>query len=406
MNNAPQRTILHVDMDAFYASVEILDRPELEGAPVVVGGLGPRGVVSTCNYLARTFGVHSAMPMGQARRLCPQAHYLPPRMARYRECSAQVFAVFHSITPLVEGLSLDEAFLDVTASRRLFGAPQDIALRVKRDIKSNTGLTASVGVAHNKFLAKLASDLQKPDGLVCVDATRLNEFLDPMPIRRLWGIGPRTAPKLKAQGILTFGQLRKADATVLKAALGNRSEHFRLLASGIDEREVQAESPDKSISHEVTFDTNLSGRDELVAELQHLTEAVARRLRQRQLLASTVQIKIRDGRFHTVTRSRSMRAGSNSTMTLYRMARALFETWRSANANTPVRLLGMGVSGLEQQYTEAQLSGLGAGDASGRQLDSSSEQRLDALFDRINQRYGEAKIVHGMTLRRNREDNK
>lgn len=399
MNLPAPRAILHVDMDAFYASVETRDQPELEGQPVVVGGLGPRGVVSTANYPARVFGIHSAMPMGKAKRLCPHAHFLRPRMDRYREVSAVVFEIFHSVTPLVEGLSLDEAFLDVSASSRLFGDAEGIALRIKSDIQSRLGLTASIGIAHNKFLAKLASDLKKPDGLVHVPTTRLHEFLDPMPISRLWGIGPRTAPKLKALGILTFGQVRRADAAVLFPVLGNRVEHFRLLAAGEDEREVEPVQPDKTISHEITFDTDLSNRAELLAELQRLTEAVTRRLRKRQLIAQTVVVKIRDPSFQTVTRSRSMRAGSNNTMTIYRMARALFESWRSLHSNTPVRLLGVGATGLEPSQGEGRQGGMNVGN----QLDSRSEQRLDEVFDSINARFGESGIVHGMTMRRRRD---
>jgi DNA polymerase-4 len=337
--------------------------------------------------------------MGKAQRLCPHAHFLRPRMDRYREVSAAVFEIFHSVTPLVEGLSLDEAFLDVSASVRLFGDVEDIAQRIKTDIKSRLGLTASIGIAHNKFLAKLASDLKKPDGLVHVPTTRLHEFLDPMPISRLWGIGPRTAPKLKALGILTFGQLRKADSAVLLPVLGNRVDHFRLLAAGEDEREVEPVQPDKTISHEITFDTDLSDRAELLAELQSLTEAVARRLRRRQLIAQTVVVKIRDPAFQTVTRSRSMRAGSNSTMTIYRMARALFESWRSSHSNTPVRLLGVAATGLEPSQGEGRQGGMDVGN----QLDSRSEQRLDEVFDSINARYGDSGIVHGLTMRRRRD---
>jgi len=394
-----RRAILHVDMDAFYASVEVLDQPALENQAVVVGGLGPRGVVATANYAARVHGVHSAMPMQQARRLCPQARFLFPRMERYREISASVFELFRSVTPMVEGLSLDEAFLDVTASLKLFGDATEIARRIKADIRRHIGLTASVGVAHNKFLAKLASDLQKPDGLVCVPADQVHAFLDPMPISRLWGIGPRTAPRLKALGILTFGQLRRADTALLRPALGNRTEHFRRLAAGEDEREVVALSPDKSISHEITFDQDLVEEAELLAELMALTEAVAGRLRKRQLIARTVVIKVRDPAFNTVTRSRSMRAGSNSTMTLYRIARALFEAWRASNLGTPVRLLGMGVSGLEHRFGVLQ----SGSSASGNQLDSRGDQRLDQVFDSINQRYGTSGIVHGLTLRRRKE---
>ena len=392
--SSSQSAFLHVDMDAFFAAVEMLDDPALADQPVVVGGLGPRGVVSTANYAARKFGIHSAMPMGRARRLCPRASFIRPRMARYREKSAEIFRIFRSFTPLVEGLSLDEAFLDVGGSLRLFGGPVDIAKAVKEKIHQDTGLTASVGVAHNKFLAKLASDARKPDGLYVVDKDRVHEFLDPMPVTRLWGIGKRTAPKLRAVGILTVGQLRHTDESVLRQALGNRSGHFLRLARGEDEREVRVQRPDKSISNEVTFDVSLTDRDELLAELQRQAENVARRLRKRHMLARTVNIKVRDDRFHTITRSRSMIAPSNSTRTLYRMARALFEKWRNAHLSTAVRLLGMGVSGLEDE---------GEGHTEGDQADSFTEQGIDSVFDEINERFGTKGIVHGKTLQRGKK---
>jgi len=392
MADSTQRAILHVDMDAFYASVECLDDPSLQGQPVIVGGLGPRGVVAAASYEARTYGVHSALPMSRARRLCPKAHFIQPRIARYREKSAEVFSIFRDFTPLLEGLSLDEAFLDVTGSLKLFGTQAEIGALIKQRIKRETGLTASVGLAHNKFLAKLASDAQKPDGLVFVDPEKVGSFLDPMPVSRLWGIGKRTAPRLKALGILTIGQLRKSDVSIIQPVLGNRTEHFLRLARGEDEREVIASRPDKSISHEVTFDTNISDRTELLAELQRQAESVSRRLRAAGLMASTVVVKIRDPGFHTVTRSRSMRACSNSTQTLYRMARALFEKWRESHRTTPIRLLGMGVTGLEQAEASAH--------DTGDRLDSRGEQEIDRVFDSINKRYGEARIVHGQTLRR------
>jgi DNA polymerase-4 len=392
MTESAQRVIIHVDMDAFYASVECLDDPSLRGQPVVVGGLGSRGVVATASYEAREYGVHSALPMSRARRLCPKAHFIRPRLARYREKSTEVFSIFRDFTPLVEGLSLDEAFLDVTGSLKLFGTQKEIGALIKQRIQRETGLTASVGLAHNKYLAKLASDVQKPDGLVFVDPDKVHDFLDPMPVNRLWGIGKRTTPRLKALGILTIGQLRKSDISIIRPILGNRSEHFLRLSRGEDDRKVKTGRPDKSISNEVTFDTNLTDRSELLAELQRQAESVSRRLRSQGLMARTVVVKIRDPGFHTVTRSRSMRACSNSTKTLYRMARALFENWRESHRTTPVRLLGMGVTGLEQ--TES------ADHDMGDRLDSRGEQKIDRVFDSINQRYGEAKIVHGQTLRR------
>jgi len=392
MKQANQHAIIHVDMDAFYASVESLDNPSLKGQPVIVGGLGPRGVVATASYEARVFGVHSALPMSHARKLCPHAHYIRPRMDRYREKSAEVFSIFRDFTPLVEGLSLDEAFLDVSGSLRLFGSDLEIARRIKARIERETGLTASVGVAHNKFLAKLASEAGKPDGLVRVEPEKISAFLDPMPIARLWGIGKKTAPRLRAIGILTIGQMRHADRSILEPVLGNRSDHFLRLCRGEDDREVSPERPDKSISHEITFDKDISEHEVLLAELQRQAEAVSRRLRAQGLMAGTVIVKIRDPGFRTVTRSRSMRACSNSTRTLYRMARALFEGWRETNRNTPVRLLGMGVSGLEEGHQ--------AGSQAGDLADSRSDQDLDRVFDSINQRWGESGIVHGLTLKR------
>ena len=395
MASNAERVILHVDMDAFYASVELLDDPSLADEPVVVGGLGPRGVVATANYPARKFGVHSAMPMARARRLCPQARFIRPRMARYRQESAEVFSILRRFTPRLEGLSLDEAFLDVTGSLKLFGGPAEIAVRIKEDVLRETGLSASVGVAHNKFLAKLASDAQKPDGLVWVRPAEVRAFLDPMPISRLWGIGKQTAPRLRALGILTIGQLRRADETALQPVLGNRVQHFQALARGEDERPVETSRPDKSISHEVTFDADIDDPGELLAELQRQAENVARRLRDQGLMARTVMVKIRDKSFKTVTRSRSLRACTSNTRTLYQMARALFEKWRISHRATPVRLLGVGVSGLEPAN---------AGDRSaGDRDDSRAESDIDRVSDEINRRYGGAGVVHAQTLRRRRD---
>jgi DNA polymerase-4 len=393
--NTGSRAILHVDMDAFYAAVETLDDPTLEGGPVVVGGLGPRGVVATANYAAREFGVHSAMPMAQARRLCPQAHFIRPRMARYRELSDAVFRVFDEVTPLVEGLSLDEAFLDVSGSLRLFGTARAIGERLRLRIREATGLTASVGVAHNKFLAKLASDACKPDGLLVIEPDRVRAFLDPMPIPRLWGIGKRTAPRLRALGLLTVGQLRRADPEILHPVLGQRSEHFQRLARGEDDRAVQPSRPAQSISHELTFEVSLRAEDELLAELQRQSEKVARRLRGAGLLARTVTVKIRDDRFRTVTRSRSLVAPTDSTRTLYTMARALFTTWKAAHRSTAVRLLGRGVAGLETARPDAA--------DPGDRAEAETDARVDRVVDAINRRYGERGIAHARALLRRKD---
>ena len=313
-------------------------------------------------------------------------------MERYRQKSREVFAIFEAFTPLVEGLSLDEAFLDVGSSLRLFGGPLDIAARLKSRIRAETGLTASVGVAHNKYLAKLASDARKPDGLLWLHREQVQGFLDPMPISRMWGIGKQTAPKLRAVGILTIGQLRRADPSLLQGALGNRVEHFQRLARGEDDREVEPQRPEKSISHEATFDRDIGDPAELLAELQRQTESVARRLRSQGLMARTVVVKIRDDQFRTVTRSRSLHACSSSTRTLYRMARALFENWRKEHRTTRLRLLGIGVTGLEASEANSE--------SAGDWLDSRSDRSIDQVSDRINRRYGEAGLTHAQTLRR------
>ncbi|MDT8319202.1 MAG: DNA polymerase IV [Xanthomonadales bacterium] len=411
MSDPELRAVIHVDMDAFYASVECLDDPSLRGLPLIVGGLGPRGVVATASYEARVYGVHSAMPMAQARRLCPQARFVKPRMTRYGEKSAEVFGIFRDFTPLVEGLSLDEAFLDVSGSLRLFGGHVAIGQRIKQRIATETGLSASVGLAHNKFLAKLASEAQKPDGFLQVPADGARAFLDPMPVTRLWGIGKRTAPRLRALGVLTIGQLRRVDVSVLQTALGKRAEHFQRLARGEDSREVTPARADKSISHEVTFDANVLDRTELLAELQRQVEKVAARLRAREQMATTVVVKVRDACFQTVTRSRSMPACSNSTRTLYRLARALLEAWREDHQGTPVRLLGMGVTGIEGNAAKCRVSDSmrenastnGASERIGEQLDSQDERGIDRVFDRIKHRFGSAGIAHAQTLRRKKD---
>jgi DNA polymerase-4 len=323
------------------------------------------------------------MPMVRARALCPRGCYVRPRMARYREVSTQVFAVFHELTPLVEGLSLDEAFLDVTGSLRLFGSREAIGQRIRERILAQTGLQASVGMAHNKFLAKLASDAQKPAGFVSVDPLAVQAFLDPMPIKRLWGIGRKTEPLLRAQGWLTIGQLRRANPLLLREVLGNRAGHFLALARGEDEREVMAVRPDKSISHEVTFDDDLLDPRALLAELLRQSEAVARRLRHQHLAARTVQVKIRDRQFRTMTRSLTLRMPSQGTRTIYQAGKSLLSRWLRENHNTPVRLLGIGVSGFEEEEPLAQ---------------KSRSVALDVVLDSISERFGADKAVRGLGL--------
>jgi DNA polymerase-4 len=344
-------------------------------------------VVAAASYEVREYGVFSAMPMSRARRLCPNAVVLPVRMSRYRQVSAEVFKIFHEVTPEVEGLSLDEAFLDVTASLALLGSIETIGATVRAEILSRTGLHASVGMAHNKYLAKLASDAGKPKGFVHVPRDGVRLFLDPMPVKRIWGIGKQTLPKIQKLGILTIGQLRKADPTVLSQALGKRTGHFQALARGEDEREVVASRPDKSLSREVTFDQDISKPRELLAELQRQAESVTGRLRSEGLVARTIQIKVRDYRFRTATRSRSLAAPTASTEVVFKQARALLKTWLQQHLNTPVRLLGIGLTGLEEP------------DERGIEYDTAAQKALDKTLDEIKRRYGEDKATRALALR-------
>lgn len=379
-------------MDAFYASVEQNDQPQYRNKPVIVGGTGGRGVVAAASYEIRKYGVFSAMPISRARRLCPHAIILPVRMSRYREVSAEVFKIFREATPEVEGLSLDEAFLDVTGSLALFGSIETIGASLREKILSRTGLHASVGMAHNKYLAKLASDAGKPRGFVHVPRDGVRLFLDPMPVSSIWGIGKQTLPKLKKLGVLTIGQLRKTDPVELQRVLGNRAGHFIALAKGEDDREVVSARPDKSLSREATFDEDIVKPTELYSELQRQVESVAGRLRGEGLLARTIQIKIRDSRFRTITRRRSLAVPTASTQLVFKQARQLLEKWLQEHLNTPVRLLGVGVSGLEEP------------DEHGIDYDSPEQKVLDSTLDEIKRRYGENKLTHARAMRTDRKD--
>ena len=386
-----ERAIIHVDMDSFFASVEQLDQPQYRNQPGIVGGPGGRGVVAAASYEVRKFGVFSAMPVAQARRLCPQAILLPVRMARYRELSAEVFKIFRETTPQVEGLSLDEAFLDVTGSLALLGSIESIGASIRSNILQRTGLHASVGMAHNKFLAKLASDAGKPKGFVHVPPDGVQAFLDPMPVSRIWGIGKKTLPKIQKLGILTIGQLRKADPVNLSRTLGKRTGHFLALARGEDTREVIASTADKSLSREVTFEKDINSAREMFAELQRQAESVTERLRSQGLVARTIQVKIRDNRFRTASRSRSLVAPTASTQLVFKQARSLLQTWLQDHQNTPVRLLGVGLSGLEEPNER------------GIDYDSAGQKALDSTLDEIKRRYGDGKATRGLALRKARK---
>ena len=384
--------ILHVDMDAFYASVEELDDPGLVGQPVVVGGTPDgRGVVAAANYAARRYGIHSAMPAARARRLCPQAVFLRARMDRYVEVSRALRGIFARYTPLLEPLSLDEAFLDVTSSLRLFGDGLAIARRIKGEIRAELGLVASVGVAPNKFLAKLASDLDKPDGLVVVPTDAIEAFLEPLPVSRLWGVGKVSNRDLAEMGVHTIGDLRRLPEALLVSRFANTAAHWARLARGIDDRRVVPDRDAKSISHETTFATDIDDPEVLKSWLLELTEQVATRLRRQGLRGKTVFIKVRYADFHTVTRSESLDAPSNVTRELYVTAARLLQA-QLARSPRPVRLLGMGVSALTAgAHAQGQLF---------ETEDREQQRRIDTVVDSIKSRFGNRALRRGGGARR------
>jgi DNA polymerase-4 len=381
------RQIIHVDMDAFYASVEQLDRPELRGKAVIVGGHPKsRGVVSAASYEVRKFGVHSAMPTAQAMRLCPHAILLPVRMDRYAEVSQTIHAIFERYTPLVEPISLDEAFLDVTGSTNLFGSAEQIGRDIKSRIRQQTHLTASVGVAPNKFLAKLASDLQKPDGFVVITEQNKQQILDPLPVGRIWGVGKVTEQALRARGIHTIAELRGTILGELKGIIGNAADELLKLARGEDDREVEPDRERKSLSSEQTFARDIRDEQVLSSVLLEQVEEVAQRLRHHQLKARTVTLKLRYGDFRTVTRSETLREATNLTQPLWKTAARVFRQWQIRSGG-PLRLLGFAASGLEPERAGRQL------------LFSDPEQeklrRLDKAVDKIRDRYGRSALGHG-----------
>jgi DNA polymerase-4 len=384
-----QRAILHVDMDAFYASVEQHDNPELKGKPVIVGGTGGRGVVAAASYEVRRFGVHSAMPMREALQRCPHAICIQPRMRRYKDVSRQVFAVFHDFTPQVEGLSLDEAFLDVTASLKLRGTADAIAVEIKRRILADTGLTASVGLATNKLLAKIASDLRKPDGLVWIRPEEVTATLDPLPIRRLFGIGRKTAARLEEHGIYTFGQLRLAPDALLWPIFGRYTQRMRERASGLDERPVIADWEEKSISSEETFERDIRDHEQLHAELARLADRTCARLRAKQLVAGEVHVKIRRRDFTTYTRQRSFSPPTQETRLIEAIAHTLLREWLETQPRAALRLLGVGVSALgPAQQLDLFATASGAAPA-----------KLDDAIDDIQEKFGMDSITRASSLR-------
>ena len=395
--NPSKKTFLHVDMDAFFASVEQHDHPELKGKPVVVGSPpDQRGVVAAASYEARTFGIHSAMPSRTAYQKCPEAIFVRGNMKRYKEVSREIMRIFESYTPLVQPLSIDEAFLDVTGSQHLFGDGQTIAEKIRCDILEQTGLTASVGIAPNMFLAKLASDMNKPDGITLVptDPKAIQCFLAPLPIGRMWGVGKVTQKKLLSLGINTIEKLQQCDRQTLEHAVGSRAANvFSQLAYGVDERGIARDTKDKSISNETTFKTDATDRAPIEATYKRLIDQVAGRLRKAGYFATTVHLKIRWADFSTITRQTKLAIPSCDDTTLRETGMALLNEHLR---DQPVRLIGFGTSGLVET-DQPQTDQLDLFDCPDTTLHE-KRSRLSRAADHIKKKYGPNSIQRGSTL--------
>ena len=351
-----QRAIIHVDMDAFYASVEQHDDAALRGRPVMVGGSSNRGVVAAASYEARQFGVRSAMPSARARRLCPSGIFVTPRFERYRQVSSEIFGIFREQTERVEGLSLDEAFLDVTETVVAGDQALDaIGRAIKQQIAERTGLTASVGMAHNKLLAKIASDYDKPDGFVHIAPDEVHRFLDPLPVQRIWGIGPRSAERLNDAGIYTAGQLRHTGIDVLENLFGDHGHDLRQRAAGIDERQVVMQRERRSISQETTLSDDLHHLEQLRPLIEQQASKVAARLFEKGLYGRTITLKLRSGGFATMTRNQSLTGYTRSAEVIVDTAWAMLRHWADWRKEFSIRLIGVGVSGLAEHPDETDL---------------------------------------------------
>ncbi len=383
-------TILHIDMDAFYASVELLERPELIGTPVIVGAsTGNRGVVLSATYEARSLGVHSAMPISRARRLAPHATFISPHHSRYAEASRAVMDIFGSITPLVEPLSLDEAFLDVAGALRRLGTPRAIASLIRARVRDEVGITCSVGVASTKFIAKLASTYSKPDGLLVVPADKVIDFLHPLPVGSLWGVGERTEDQLVRLGLETVADIATTPVATLERALGPaQGRHLHELSWGRDPRAVIPDEPEKSVSNEETFDSDTDDHEWVRSKIAGLADQVARRLRAAELVGRTVGLKVRFADFTTITRSRTLEVPTDVGADIYATAWGLFSALKLQRVR--IRLVGVRVEGLTTSgSTPAQML-LGAPDHGRREA--------EVAMDSLRRRYGPDAVRPGRSL--------
>jgi DNA polymerase-4 len=384
--------ILHVDMDAFYASVAELDHPEYKGKALVVGA-GTRGVVLSANYEARKFGIRAAMPVGRAKRMAPHAIFIAPEHHRYSEISERVMAIFQSYTPLVEPISLDEAFLDVTGSQKLFGSGREIATKIRAQVEKEEGITCSVGIAQSKFIAKLASQHCKPNGMLEIKPERILEFLHPLPVRAIWGVGPKTAESLERLGLHTVADIAHTPRATLVRALGDATgESLYELAWGRDYRNVIPDEPEKSIGNEETFSEDLDNPEEILREFLRMTEKATARLRERSLFAKTISIKIKFADFSSLTRAKTVPIAIDNTHDTYEIVKSLYLALKNEGAR--IRLVGVSLSNL-QEGAPVQLE-LGARERGWREADSA--------IDRAQARFGRGSVRPGRLIRAENED--
>jgi len=382
------KVILHVDLDAFFASVEQRDDASLRGKPVVVGadpkGGKGRGVVSTCSYEARKFGIRSAMPISKAYQLCPTAIFIPPSFEKYSQASKEVFKIFYDFTPHIQGISIDEAFLDIATSAHLFGTPLETGQKLKDRIRKEVGLTASVGIAPVKMVAKIASDFSKPDGLLEVKEGEVVSFLAPLPIERLWGVGPKTAEVLHRRGIKTIGDIAAMSAVELKERFGEHGEHLFDLARGIDDRDVIEDEEVKSVSHEHTFEVDTADPEEILRVLSELSENVSRRLRKSGLKGRTITVKIRLKGFQTFTRAETLSERTNFADVIFPTAKEIFKKFYVGGMQ--VRLIGVRVNNFEDAYVQESLF---------TSPKDERREKIHSVLDKIKDKFGEDAIGRG-----------